>query len=245
MSRTLVTVALPSLNEQRRIGDCLDSLAASIGAAPDEYAFEVLVLDSYSDDATVGIAQEHPIVDLVDFVERGILHARHRGFELARGEVVVSVDADSTYPPGYLGALLEPFGPGVSLTYGPVEGEKHANIDASIRLALQYGLPLVGLDWVSGSNRAVRTADYFESGGYRLEVDGNALLRVMTEEQLLFPRRLTGRVVFAEGARSAQSARTLEQLLFLEEKEGGVDWNVIAPYESFCRYCEKLRRDRR
>ncbi|WP_122088438.1 glycosyltransferase family 2 protein [Halalkalicoccus subterraneus] len=243
MNRTPITVALPSLNEQRRIGDCLDSIAASIAAAPEKYDFEVLVLDSYSDDATVGIAQSHPVVDLVDFVERGILHARHRGFELARGEVVVSIDADSTYPPGFLGELLAPFESGVSLTYGPVGGERAGNIDAAIRLALQYGLPAVGLDWVSGSNRAVRTADYFAAGGYRLGVDGTALFRVMTEEQLLFPRRLDGEVVFAETARSAQSARTLEQLFFLGEKEGGVEWNVIGPYESVRRYRKKLRRN--
>lgn len=243
MSRTLVTVALPSLNEQRRIGDCLDSIAASIEVASDEYAFEVIVLDSYSEDDTVEIAQDHPVVDCVDFVERGILAARHRGFELAGGEIVVAVDADSYYPPEFLTELLEPFEPDVSLTYGPVEGEKQANVDASIRLALQYGLPLVGLDWVSGSNRAIRTDDYFEAGGYRLAADGNALFRVMIEEQLLFPRRLDGRMVFAREATSAQSARTLEQLLFLEEKEGGVNWNVISPYEAFRRYREKLRRE--
>lgn len=243
MNRTPITVTLPSLNEQRRIGECLDSLAAAIEAAPEKYAFEVLVLDSYSDDATVEIAQSHSVVDLVDFVERGILHARHRGFELAHGEIVASVDADSVYPSDFFVELLAPFEPGVSLTYGPVAGEKAGNVDASIRLALQYGLPLVGLDWVSGSNRAVRTADYFAAGGYRLGVDGTALFRVMAEEQLLFPSRLDGRVVFAEAARSAQSARTLEQLFFLGEKEGGVEWNVIGPYESLCRYREKLRRN--
>lgn len=242
MGRTLVTVALPSLNEQRRIGDCLDSLAESIDSAPDEYVFELIVLDSYSDDATVEIARAHPIVNLVDFVERGILHARHRGFELAGGEIVVAVDADSLYPPGFLTALLEPFDSNVALTYGPVEGEKQANIDASIRLALQYGLPFVGLDWVSGSNRAIRTTDYFEAGGYRLSADGDALFRVMIEEQLLFSRRLGGRIIFVDGARSTQSARTLEQLLFLGEKEGGVSWDIISPYESVRRYKEKLRR---
>jgi glycosyltransferase involved in cell wall biosynthesis len=242
MSRTLVTIALPSLNEQRRIGDCLDSLAVSIRAAPESHAFEVIVLDSYSDDATVGIARSHPVVDLVDFVERGILHARHRGFELAHGEIVVSVDADSLYSPMFLTALLEPFEPGVSLTYGPVEGEKQANIDASIRLMLQHGLPFVGLDWVSGSNRAIRTTDYFDVGGYRLGVDGNALFRVMIEEQLLFSRRLDGEVLFTDEAKSTQSARTLEQLLFLGEKDGGVSWDVISPYKSVRRYKEKLRR---
>lgn len=108
----------------------------------------------------------------------------------------------------------------LSLTYGPVEGEKHANVDASIRLTLQYGLPAVGLDWVSGSNRAVRTEDYFEAGGYRLEADGNALFRVMIEEQLLFPRRLDGRVVFTRDAVSSQSARTLEQLSSSRRRRG-------------------------
>ena len=239
----LVSITLPSLNEQHRIGGCLDSLAASIEAAPEHYRFEVIVLDSYSDDATVRIARSHPIVDIVDFVERGILHARHRGFELAHGEIVVAVDADSVYSPEFLAALLPPLeDDGVALSYGPVGGEKAGNVDAAIRLALQYGLPIVGLDWVSGSNRAIRTESYFDAGGYRLERDGQALLRVMAEEQLLFPRRLDGDLAFVPEARSAQSARTLEQLFFLDEKEGGVDWNLIKPYDSFRQYREKLRR---
>lgn len=237
-----VSITLPSLNEQHRITDCLDSLAASIEAAPREYEFEVIVLDSYSDDATVRIARSHPVVDCVDFVERGILHARHRGFELAHGEVVVAVDADGVYPPGFLEALLAPLeDDDVALTYGPVGGEKAGNVDAAIRLGMQYGLPLLGLDWVSGSNRAIRTRAYFDAGGYRLERDGQSLLRVMAEEQLLFPRRLDGELAFVSGARSAQSARTLEQLFFLGEKEGGVEWDVIRPYESVSRYRERLR----
>lgn len=239
---TLVSITLPSLNEQRHITGCLDSLEASIETAPDRYEFEVIVLDSYSDDATVRIARNHPVVDCVDFVEPGILHARHRGFELAHGDVVVAVDADSVYPPGFLEALLGPLeDDDVALTYGPVGGEKRGNVDAAIRLAMQYGLPLLGLDWISGSNRAIRTEAYFDAGGYRLERDGQALFRVMLEEQLLFPRRLDGELVFVPEARSAQSARTLEQLFFLGEKEGGVDWNVIQPYESYRRYREKLR----
>jgi glycosyltransferase involved in cell wall biosynthesis len=242
---TSVSITLPSLNEQRRIGDCLDSLATSIDTAPPRYEFEVIVLDSHSDDATVRIAQSHPIVDLVDFVEPGILRARHRGFELAYGEVVVAVDADSVYPPAFLEALLGPFedeGRDVALAYGPVAGEKPFNVDASIRLAMQYGLPLVGLDWVSGSNRAIGTEAYFEAGGYRLERDGQALFRVMAEEQLLLPRRLDGERVFVPEARSAQSARTLEQLFLLGEKEGGVEWDVIGPYEALRQCRERLRR---
>lgn len=241
---TLVSITLPSLNEQHHIRGCLDSLAASIEAAPRRYEFEVIVLDSYSDDATARIARTHPVVDAVDFVEPGILQARHRGFELAHGEVVVAVDADSVYPLGFLTALLDPLeDDDVALTYGPVGGEKAGNVDAAVRLAMQYGLPLVGLDWVSGSNRAIRTEAYFDAGGYRLERDGQALLRVMIEEQLLFPRRLDGELVFVPEARSTQSARTLEQLFFLGEKEGGVEWDVIRPYESFRRYREKLRRN--
>lgn len=240
---TLVSITLPSLNEQRHIRRCLDSLAASIEAAPRRYEFEVIVLDSYSDDATVRIARTHPIVDAIDFVEPGILHARHRGFELAHGDVVVAVDADSVYPPRFLTTLLDPLEDDVALTYGSVGGEKAGNVDAAIRLAMQYGLPLFGLDWVSGSNRAIRTEAYFDAGGYRLERDGQALLRVMIEEQLLFPRRLDGELRFVPEARSAQSARTLEQLFFLGEKEGGVEWDVIKPYESFRRYREKLRRN--
>lgn len=241
---TLVSITLPSLNEQHHIRGCLDSLAASIEAAPRRYEFEVIVLDSYSDDATARIARAHPAVDAVDFVEPGILQARHRGFELAHGDIVVAVDADSVYPPEFLTALLDPLkDDDVVLTYGPVGGEKAGNVDAAIRLALQYGLPLVGLDWVSGSNRAIRAEAYFDAGGYRLERDGQALLRVMIEEQLLFPRRLDGELVFVPEARSTQSARTLEQLFFLGEKEGGVEWDVIRPYESFRRYREKLRRN--
>ncbi|MFW6153450.1 MAG: glycosyltransferase family 2 protein, partial [Halobacteriota archaeon] len=145
-----VTLVVPTLNEERYLPTALGDLEAAIQACS-EHVFEVLVVDSDSEDATRRIAREHPIVDEVRTAGPGILTARHEGYVRASGDVVVSLDADTRYPPSFLEALLDPFvvEEDVVMSYGPAFGEKTFHLDAWIRLALQYGLRPFGVHWVS------------------------------------------------------------------------------------------------
>ncbi len=246
-----VTVTIPTLNEENFLSDCLDDISKCIEfAMQDGFEFEVTVIDSHSDDDTVEIARKSDVVDEIYTEGKGILRARDRGIREAGGEIVVCLDADTHYEEEYLSELLKPFRENgeVSLSYGPAKGERtELHLDSSIRYILENGLRMLGLCWVSGSNRAMRKTDYLELGGYDLSRDGESVLKVMYEEQFRFPlelKKMNG-ISFRRGAESFQSHRTVDQLLLLDRKEGGADWKIIKPLKQvrdlLARYSSALK----
>lgn len=100
IARPLVSILIKALNEERRIGRCIESAlaeAASVQA-------EVIVVDSLSTDRTVAIAQQYP-VRVVQFERRehiGCGAAVQLGYQHARGEFVYVLDADMELQPGFL-----------------------------------------------------------------------------------------------------------------------------------------------
>ncbi len=101
------TVIIPARNEEQSIGNLLASLAAQTVAPA-----QILVVDDQSDDATAAIARSFGAVTLVsgEPVPRGWTGkawACHQGAQLARGDVLVFLDADVVLAPDGLAALLD------------------------------------------------------------------------------------------------------------------------------------------
>ncbi len=101
--RPLVSVVVPTLNEERN----LPQLFASIPTIVDE----IILVDGHSTDRTVALAKElRPDVVIVHQTRKGKGNALCQGFEAANGDIIVMLDADgSTNPseiPSYVGALL-------------------------------------------------------------------------------------------------------------------------------------------
>ena len=102
MSET-ITVIIPALNEEALIGACLEALARQT-TVPDE----ILVVDNGSTDNTVQVVQEfiklHPRLNtrLIHEARKGCTEARETGWRAASGNVIVHVDADETFPVGWL-----------------------------------------------------------------------------------------------------------------------------------------------
>lgn len=236
-----VSIVVPTLNEEDFIENCLDSLSRTIDRTDDDVDVEVLVVDSHSTDETLSLVRSHRLDCRVVYAETGILSARQAGVKAADGELVVSADADSIYDERYLPALLEPFRKrdDVVLTYGPCYGEQPLHLDASIRLALQFGMPLVGACWVSGANRAFDASAFRAVDGYDLSKDARSVFHVMVEEQVTFPLKMQceGDVVFVNDAKAVQSSRTLKQLFLVGKKGGGRNWKLIRHY----RLVDRLR----
>ncbi len=96
----LVSVLVPTLEEEGRILGTLDHLAALPGR------FEVVVADGGSRDGTVALARAHPSAPRVVVAAGGgrgrQLNAAAR---VARGEVLLVLHADSRLPPGAYDAL--------------------------------------------------------------------------------------------------------------------------------------------
>ena len=109
------TVVVPAYNEEGFLAETLRSLRHQDYKGP----YEIVVVDNNSTDATAEIARSFNSqgfnsqgsdvggldVRVVSEIEPGVCQARQRGLTEARGEIVVSVDADTLYPPNWLSRI--------------------------------------------------------------------------------------------------------------------------------------------
>jgi glycosyltransferase involved in cell wall biosynthesis len=94
------TVVVPALNEADFIGRTLDSLRQQDFAGE----VEVIVVDNNSTDGTADIARSHGALVLVE-PRSGVCWARQLGTSAARGELVLSTDADTVHPRDWLSRI--------------------------------------------------------------------------------------------------------------------------------------------
>lgn len=102
MDKGKVSVIIPTMNEERSIGQVIDEVRKALGARP----HEILVVDTSSKDRTREIARERG-ARIIDEPRRGYGRAYKTGFENATGEFVATLDADMTYPASEIPALLD------------------------------------------------------------------------------------------------------------------------------------------
>ncbi|MEP6673917.1 MAG: glycosyltransferase family 2 protein [Ferruginibacter sp.] len=80
-----LSVIIITLNEEKNIGRCIDSVKA--------VADEIILLDSFSTDQTVAIAREKGAV-VVQQNFNGYIHQKNKALQLAGYDYVLSMDAD-------------------------------------------------------------------------------------------------------------------------------------------------------
>ncbi len=94
------SIIIPAKNEEKNIGNCLDSINAMDFEAG---RFEVLVIDNGSSDSTVAIARAKG-ARVFEKPELTISGLRNFGAAQATGEVLAFLDADCTVNKNWLGA---------------------------------------------------------------------------------------------------------------------------------------------
>jgi hypothetical protein len=87
-----ITVVIPTINEEAGIGEVIDSIPKD-----PSLRIEVLVVDTDSTDRTKEIAIRKG-ARVINESRRGYGRAYRTGFEYASGDIVVTLDADCTYP---------------------------------------------------------------------------------------------------------------------------------------------------
>ena len=101
MAPESVSVVIPAYNAERFIGEAIESVLAQTHPP-----FEVVVVDDGSTDATATVARGYPGVTLIQRENGGIGAARNTGVAAATGDWLAFLDADDTWPPDRLSALL-------------------------------------------------------------------------------------------------------------------------------------------
>lgn len=92
-----LSVVIICFNEEKNIGRCIDSVA--------DVADEILILDSWSTDQTVAIAERKGAI-VKQEVFRGFIEKKNKAVELASHDFVLSLDADEMLDPLLAGSIL-------------------------------------------------------------------------------------------------------------------------------------------
>lgn len=155
-----VSVVIPVYNEAERLSACLEAIAGQT-VTP----YEVIVVDNNSTDATAAVAARFGFARLLREPKQGVVHARNRGFDAARGDLIARIDADTLLPPSWIAQVQDIFrSPGVSA----VSGAPHYYdfplhriadpVDMVLRARLARKLKDTNFLW--GANMAVRRDDW-------------------------------------------------------------------------------------
>jgi glycosyltransferase involved in cell wall biosynthesis len=95
-----ITVIIPCLNEEQGIEKVLRRMP--------EFVDEVIVVDNNSTDRTADVAESLGARVIREHV-RGYGRAYKKGFSVAAGDVIITLDGDHSYPPDAISYLLEAF----------------------------------------------------------------------------------------------------------------------------------------
>jgi glycosyltransferase involved in cell wall biosynthesis len=99
-SKPSISIVIPTLNEQ----DNIKTLMKEIAPAIRDYRYEILVVDGYSKDNTVKLARAAGA--RVIFDDKGKGSALIKGFGAAKGDIIISMDADLSNRPNELKLLI-------------------------------------------------------------------------------------------------------------------------------------------
>ena len=96
----MISYIIPALNEEDSIGKVINAIRAV------DKEGEIIVVDSDSKDKTAEIANSLGAI-VVNESELGYGKAYRKGFSIATGDIIATLDADGTYPPNEIAHMSE------------------------------------------------------------------------------------------------------------------------------------------
>ena len=100
-----ITIVLPTLNEEHGIGGTIDAIPIPL-LRKMGYETEILIVDGNSIDRTAEIARSKGARIVIE-KRKGYGRAYKTGFERSSGDIIVTADADMTYPMDHIPELLD------------------------------------------------------------------------------------------------------------------------------------------
>lgn len=220
------SIVMCSLNEEAWIEKALQSLEDQNIRRKHPEKFELILVDSHSEDRTVEIAESYGWT--VYQAPRGKLTSRDLGIRKSEGDVIVSTDCDCFYPPNWLNLMLRWFHrPDVVGVVGPrlVDSEEGNWATAlSVWLSLvDTGPLLLGGMRVPGQSVVFYRQAYSATGGFDLSINQQNVHEMVREEEIRFAMKLRrlGRVMVDWQAPCFTSAR---RVMFIGKEQKYKQW---------------------
>ncbi len=122
-NKTLISIILPAFNEEDNLAMAAQKIAEATENLQDRYSFELIFVNDGSSDKTLSLLrqmhQKHPDwVHYLSFSRNfGHMSALRCGYDHARGQAVICMDADLQHPPEYIPVFLEKWAEGYEIVY--------------------------------------------------------------------------------------------------------------------------------
>lgn len=201
-----ISIVIPVYNEEGQLDACLAAIARQT-VKP----LEVLVVDNNSTDDTAAIAEAFDFVTVLREPRQGVVHARSRGFDAARGDIIARIDADSLLPADWLAQVQAAFEDetldavsGVAMYYNVTLDWLFNAVDLFFRRRLSWQLKDRVYLW--GANMAMRRSAWRRVKPVLCERAG------MHEDYdiAIHLQELGGKVTFDERLKAAVSSRRID-----------------------------------
>lgn len=165
-----VSIVIPAYNEEKYLAKTLQSLVEQ----KTDYDFEVVLVDNNSTDQTVKIAlsfKNNLNIRVISEKKQGRGAARARGFKEVKGEIIVSLDADTIVYPTWFQLLITNLKGQVVAT---TTSCKIVDCPFLTRVIFNLFQPWTSLlyricfghFWLAGFSFAMLRSTYFKSGGF-------------------------------------------------------------------------------
>lgn len=179
-----ITVVIPCLNEEQGIELVLRRMPAFVD--------EVIVVDNGSTDRTADVAQSFGARVIREDV-RGYGRSYKRGFSMATGDLIVTLDGDHSYPPDAISYLLEAFwhleADFLNASRFPVRDRRAMSFKHKFgNFVLSLAMSLLFFRWVRDSQSGMWVLRRSILRDMILESDGMAFSEEIKIEALLQPR---------------------------------------------------------
>jgi glycosyltransferase involved in cell wall biosynthesis len=197
-----ISVIVPALNEEKLIRKSLQSIARQKTI----HAYELIVADGKSKDRTMSIAKKY--ADRIVFSrKKGIWAGRNAGARVAKGRLLVFIDADTSIPPDYLDTVHRIMADrrivGLSCGFGFDHYNRFLRVLDVLSNHYLYLLGRMGKGELQGFNCIIRKSDFLRVGGFPAKpLEDGAMARKLQK---------IGRVAYYPKLRVTTSARRMLQ----------------------------------
>lgn len=172
--RVDISIVIPALDEEKYIKSCLESILH----LNTKLNFEVILVDNNCIDATVSIAnsfQGKINLRIIKEENPGRGAARSKGFKVARGEIIVSTDADTIVYDSWLETLVDSLNDqviAVTTSSKIIDSSFLTNLIFNFiqpMMTIVYGF-FFGNSWLFGFSFAIYKSIYEKSGGFDIKL---------------------------------------------------------------------------
>jgi glycosyltransferase involved in cell wall biosynthesis len=223
---TTISVIVPAHNAAQTLVPCLRALSASTYPH-----YECIVIDDGSTDRTPAIAAMFPVRMVgLPGAARGAAYARNRGAEVARGDILLFVDADVVVTPNTLRQVVEAFAarPSVAAVFGSYDDSLEPEFlsqykNLSHHFVHQQDREEAATFW-SGCG-AIRSTIFFEIGGF----DEDRQPWTCEDIELGYRLRAAGHAIRIDKHIQARHLKrwTLGELLRSDIFDRGIPWTRL------------------